>query len=100
MIEHVVLIKWKEATSQEVKDRLLHELGELKDKILGIVSYRVGHNFSERSLGYDAAVTSTFVDLPSLQAYGPHPEHQKIAKQLGENSVSILVVDFEPLPAQ
>ena len=96
MVEHVVLIKWREDTPQPEKDRILQELSDLKDKILGIVSYHVGHNFSDRSQGYHAAVTSVFVDRTSLDAYVPHPEHQRIAAQLKVKAENVLVVDFQP----
>ena len=95
MIEHIVLIRWKETTPSAERQRILEELQALKDKILGIVRYHVGHNVSSRSLGYHAAISSTFVDAASLQAYGPHPEHQRVATQLRDASDSILAVDFE-----
>ncbi len=94
MIEHVVLFKWKSAvTSEEIND-LLRELSELKNKIPGIVSFKTGLNVSERSQGFHAAITSTFVDKASLDAYGPHPEHQKIFAKLVQTTETILAIDF------
>lgn len=97
MVEHIVLIAWKEDVSEDTQQQILTDLLTLKDKILGIVSYHVGHNFSARSQGFDAAITSTFVDEKSLEAYGIHPEHQAIAKILQASSKNILALDFHHL---
>ncbi len=97
MIEHIVLFKWKESSDKEVIDAILHELSELQHKIPGIVRYHVGHNFSSRSLGYHAGISSTFVDQASLDAYSPHPEHQKVYAKLIENVESLLALDFRDI---
>ncbi len=97
MIEHIVLFKWKESSNKEEIDAILHELSELQHKIPGIVRYQVGHNFSSRSLGYHAGISSTFIDQESLNAYSPHPEHQKVYAKLIENTDSILALDFQDI---
>lgn len=97
MIDHIVLIQWKEDAPQSEREELLRALLALKHKIPGIVSYRVGENFSARSKGYDAAVTSTFVDRASLDAYFPHPEHQRVVGRLTLAIQNLLTVDFESI---
>ena len=97
MIEHVVLFKWKTGVQKEEIDELLRELSDLKNKIPGIISYKTGHNLSERSQGYGAGITSTFVDKASLDAYLPHPEHQKVYTKLIQKVDSLLVVDFQDI---
>jgi len=97
MIEHVVLIKWKTETAAEEREDILRQALQLKDQILGIISYQTGHNTSSRSLGFDAALLGAFVDQDSLAAYGPHPEHQRLVARLTPAAEQLLVVDFEPL---
>lgn len=99
MLEHLVLIRWKEGVDRQSQDAVLRSLLALRDKIPGIVKYELGHNVSERAQGYHAAIASTFVDAAALAAYGPHPEHQRVSAKLRDLSDSILVVDFAPLPA-
>ncbi len=99
MVEHIVLITWKEDVTNETRNQILAELLTLKDKILGIVSYHVGHNFSSRSQGFDAAITSTFVDEKSLEAYSVHKEHVAIAQKLRTSTKNILALDFHHLSA-
>ena len=97
MIEHIVLFKWKADVQIEEVNELLHELSELKNKIPGIVSYKIGHNLSTRSQGYGAGITSTFIDQSSLDAYIPHPEHQKVYTKLIQKVDNLLVVDFQDI---
>lgn len=97
MIEHLVLIRFKDTTSESEREQILRELLGLKDKIQGIVAYKVGQNVSERSQGFDAAISSTFIDAQSLASYGPHPEHHRVSSRLRELSDNVLVVDFTPL---
>ncbi len=97
MIEHMVLIKWKTGTPLEEREGILRQALALKEQILGIISYQAGHNISSRSLGFDAALLGAFVDRDSLAAYGPHPDHQRLAARLTSAAEQLLVVDFEPL---
>ena len=97
MVEHIVLIRFKASAERADREQILRELAALPDRIPGIVSYRAGFNTSDRGKGYDAAIRSTFTDQASLDAYGPHPEHQKLARRLGELSDDIVVSDFRPL---
>ncbi|PWI58106.1 Dabb family protein [Sulfoacidibacillus thermotolerans] len=96
MVEHVVLIKWKADVSEAEKQHLLESLKALRDQIEGIQELRVGHNFSARSLGYDAGLVVTFADVESLSSYGPHPLHQKVAVRLNQ-AADLLALDFHPL---
>ncbi len=97
MIEHVVLIKWKAETPADEREGILQQAILLKEQILGIISFHAGHNISSRSLGFDAALLGVFVDRDSLAAYGPHPDHQRLATRLTAAAEQLLVVDFEPL---
>ncbi len=97
MVEHIVLVKWKSTVTAEERQHLLEALQSLKHTIEGIVELHVGHNFSPRSLGFDAGLVVTFVDQKSLEAYGPHPLHQEVAKRLGAAVDELLALDFHPL---
>ncbi|KYP82029.1 Dabb family protein [Ferroacidibacillus organovorans] len=95
MIEHIVLLAWKEGTPHAEQERLLRELLALKEQIPGIVSVSGGENFSARSQGYHHGFLVTFKDRASLDAYGPHKAHQRVVAQLQPVLQSILVLDFE-----
>ena len=49
------------------------------------------------ALGYDVAVVMTFKDRASLEAYGPHPVHQRVLKEvLLPRAERYRVYDFVP----
>lgn len=96
MVEHIVLVKFSQETTDEQKEELIRRTLKLKNIIPGIVDIQQGINFSSRSKGYEVGLTVRFKDRKSLENYGPHPAHQEIVaylKQIGlEDS---LIVDFE-----
>ena len=96
MIEHIVLFRWTEGASPEAIDNVLVELRKLKDRIPGIVDLTCGTNFSDRARGYTHGLVVRFKDRSALEAYGPHPEHQSVVKDLiTPICADILAVDYE-----
>ena len=96
MVEHMVMIKFGEQTTKEQKDEVVSRARNLQNLIPGIIDLKVGHNFSTRSQGYDIGLTVRFERRDQLEAYGPHPEHQKLVAYMNEvGAHPPLVVDFE-----
>jgi len=96
MIEHIVLFRWKEDASQDAIDRVVAELRALKGKIPGIVDLSCGANFSDRANGYTHGLVVRFADRSALEAYGPHPDHQRVVQKLiNPIRADILALDFE-----
>ena len=80
MIEHIVLFQWTAEASQEAVDGAMAELRQLSGKIPGIVDVSSGTNFSDRAKGYTHALVMRFANRSALEAYGPHPEHQRVVQ--------------------
>jgi len=96
MIEHIVLFKIKEEATQAQRDRMVAELGALKEKIDGIVDLTVGHNFSARNQGYEIGLVVRFRDRDALEAYLPHPEHRGcVDTHCRPIMDGVIVVDYE-----
>jgi len=96
MIEHILLLRWKDDASQEAIDNAMAELRALKDKIPGIVDMSSGLNFSERSKGYTHGIVMRFTNRAALDAYYPHPEHQRVVQKLINPIRSdAVIVDYE-----
>ena len=96
MVEHLVLFKLKEGTPQEEIDEMLDALRSLRESADGIVDLTTGPNTSDRSQGFSHGLVVRFADQEALEAYLPHPAHQKV---VSENIMPILedliVVDYE-----
>ncbi|WP_394236429.1 Dabb family protein [Niallia oryzisoli] len=96
MIEHIVLIRFKNELSNAQLDELIQKTLSLKDYIPGIIDIQQGRNFSTRSKGYEIALTARFTDRAALENYLPHPKHQEILASLKELGLEdTIVVDFE-----
>lgn len=96
MVEHILLLRWNEQASPEAIEGALAELRRLKDKIPGIVDCSAGPNFSDRARGYSHGVVMRFTDRGALQAYQPHPEHQRVVREhIAPIRAEVLALDYE-----
>jgi Stress responsive A/B Barrel Domain len=101
MIRHIVLVNLRSDLSADEKGSLFAALAGLKVEIPGIVAFTAGANNSPEALnrGYSHGFTVDFVDAAARDAYLPHPDHVKVAKQLvaatQDGVEGILVLDFE-----
>ena len=94
MLNHVVLIKFKNDVTDEAIQELENLLEELPNKIFEIHSYEFGRDIIHSDRSYDFALLSLFANLESLQRYKDHPDHQTVLKKILSISEDILAVDF------
>ena len=97
MFVHVMLFKFKPEVSEEEIAGIMKELADLKDKIPVLKEYLVGKNTSPRGQGYHYAQVSVFEKKEDLQVYSKHPEHRKVARQIGPKVAEGITMDFESL---
>ena len=96
MVEHIVLFRWTEKPSQGAMDRAVAELRGLKGKISGVVDLSCGANFSDRAKGCTHGLVVRFADRAALEAYNPHPEHQRVLQNfINPIRADILALDYE-----
>lgn len=100
VMRHVVMFKFKPGTTDDQIKKITTALGDLEDKIPGIVSFEHGVNDSDEnsSKGFTHVYLFTFEDAAARDNYLPHPEHQKFVDMLGETGVveDVFVVDYIP----
>ncbi len=96
MVEHVVLIKWKEGADPHAISAALEGLKRLRHQIPGIVDLSCGENFCIRSQGFQCGLVVRFQDRAALEAYGPHPAHQDVVLNLlTPIREDLIAVDYE-----
>ena len=96
MIYHLVIFKFSSSTTINQKNEAIKKMYALKEEISGIIDIHAGHNFSERSKGYEIGLTVTLKDRKSLEYYGPHRKHQEVSLYLKEIGLEdVIVVDYE-----
>lgn len=96
MIEHLVLFRWTADASAEAITRVMDELRALKGQIPGVRDLTCGENFSPRSQGFTHALVVRLEDRAALDAYGPHPAHQRVVQEfIAPIRADVLALDYE-----
>ncbi len=94
MYIHMFAFRWKPGVTDEQKQRVISEIRKLQGQIPGLAETSVGVNISPRGQGYELGGVMKFADKASLDAYGPHPVHQKLVGWLMP-LIDPIEVDFE-----
>jgi hypothetical protein len=94
MFVHMFAFRWKPGVTEEQKQRVIAEIRKLQGQIPGLVETSVGVNISPRGQGFELGGVMKFADKASLDAYGPHPVHQKLVSWLMP-LIEPIEVDFE-----
>lgn len=96
MIDHIVLVKFEETTTEAQLREVVTRFKALRDHIKGLIDIQAGLNFSDKNQGYQVILTARFENHAALEAYGPHPEHQKVSAYIREvGRLDSIVVDIE-----
>lgn len=95
MIQHVVMWNFKEENKEANLKKAVELLKDLEYKIPEIRSLSVGKDFNRSDAAYDLALVVALDSREDIPVYQNHPEHQKVAKFIGEVRKERVVVDFE-----
>jgi hypothetical protein len=96
MIEHLVLFKWKDGTSEADVAKAHAGLAALKGRLPEIVDLTIGKNFSARAQGFHSGLFVRFRSKKDLETYSLHPEHVKVVEgAIKPIAESVLAVDYE-----
>jgi hypothetical protein len=96
-VTHIVVFWLKDPGSAEQRRDLIAACHTLKD-IPGVTDLRVGQPLpSTRPVvdsTYDVALVITFENERAMEAYNPHPIHEKLAREFVPSFARWLVYDF------
>lgn len=95
-VKHIVLLKFKDGTSDEQIGKFFEDVLDLSETVPGIDDYVSGTNCSPegKTLGMTHGFIMTFTDVAARDAYIAHPEHERLSMALGVVE-SVLIFDFE-----
>lgn len=94
MFIHMFAFRWKPGVSEEQRQNVITEIRKLQGQIPGLLETSVGVNVSPRGEGYELGGVMKFSDRAALDAYGPHPAHQKLLTWLVP-MIEPIEVDFD-----
>jgi hypothetical protein len=99
-LNHLVMFKFTEATTQDQIDEFTQEFVSLKHRIPGILAFDYGVNNSPEKLnnGFTHIYTLSFADNAARDAYLIHPEHVKFTEYAGKTGIiqEVFVLDYQP----
>jgi hypothetical protein len=96
MIRHILLLQQRaDATTSDI-EACRAALAALVGPIPGLLDCHWGHNEApeERRGGFTHGFTMDFADRHSLEAYGPHPQHQLAVAKIRATFDRVVVFDF------
>jgi hypothetical protein len=96
-VKHIVLLNFKEGTTEEQIAKFFEDALDLSETVPGIDDYVSGINCSVGGLnqGLTHGYIMTFSDVTARDAYMAHPEHDKFKAAAIPMVESILIFDFE-----
>jgi Stress responsive A/B Barrel Domain len=94
MIQHVVLLRWREDAPESDIEAAVSAMQELRE-IEGVMTIAFGRSSGPNGSGYRHALVAQLRDRAALAIYGPHPIHQRIAANLMPLAAEALIFDFE-----
>jgi hypothetical protein len=96
MIRHVVMFRFKPATTAADVAAIVEGLGGLPHAIPEIVEYRFGHDIGVNDGNFDFVVVADFADTGDYLVYRDHPLHQAlIAERIAPHVEARSAVQFD-----
>ena len=82
MFIHMFAFRLKPEVTEAQQQRMIREIGDLKNHIPSILEAHVGKNVSPRGQGFVIGGVMKFADQTTLEAYEAHPVHQALLRWL------------------
>ena len=95
-LKHVVLLKFKDGTSDAQVKEVMDAFVGMKNKIDAIAGFEWGTDVSVENLsqGFTHCAVVTFKDTKARDEYLPHPAHEEFKKLAVPRIDKVLVVDY------
>ncbi len=78
MIRHIVLLRWREGTTEAQHRAVLDALDELPGLIPEIVRYRIGSDLGLADGNAHLMVIAEFASADDWRTYSTHPDHVRV----------------------
>ena len=98
MIKHIVMWNVRSGTPAQRAEnlaRLQQSFASLRGKIPGLLHIEIGVDSSRIDYACDVVLYSEFESQAALNAYGTHPEHQRVKNELADLRIARHQVDYE-----
>ena len=96
MLRHIVMFKFKDASSKEDVQKVVDAFRSLKTSIPQIAAFEYGTDNSPEGLagGFTHCFLVTFKSEADREVYLPHPKHKEFVEVLKPNLDKVQVIDY------
>jgi len=96
LLRHVVLLKFKDGSTDEQISQIEDAFRELPEKVDAIYDFEWGTDVSveNRQQGFTHCFLVTFLSEEDRASYLPHPAHKAFGELLGPYLDKVLVIDY------
>lgn len=95
MLQHYVLIKFKEETSDEHVGELCRRMLDLRAIISDIEHLEIGRDILHDARSWDLILIMRFASTEALRSYQKHPDHVRLMAFNQPFVANVASVDFE-----
>ncbi|MFC0582841.1 Dabb family protein [Micrococcoides hystricis] len=94
MIRHIVLFKFKESFTEQIRARWIQGLNGMRGNIPGMLSLIHGPDVMQTDLSWEYAIIADFASRQDLAVYNSHPLHEAIKPLSLPNVKELAYVDL------
>jgi hypothetical protein len=95
VLQHYVLIKFKQGTSDEHVGEFCRRMQALRTTISGIEHLEIGRDILHDARSWDLILIMRFASTEALRSYQQHPEHLSLMAFNQLSVADVASVDFE-----
>jgi hypothetical protein len=95
MIRHVLMIRWKNSFSADIREKWVEGLEKMRGNIPGMLALSHGPDILHTDKSWDHVIIVDFASVEDIATYNSHPLHEAIKPYSLPNAAELAYVDFE-----
>ncbi|MBM6620657.1 Dabb family protein [Micrococcaceae bacterium RIT802] len=95
MIRHIVMFRWKDSFTPEIRDAWTAGLDAMRGNIPGMTGLTHGPDIMGTGNSWDHVIVADFTSREDIAVYNTHPLHEAIKPYSLPNVRDLAYVDFE-----
>lgn len=95
MIRHVVMFRFSDSFTSEIRQKWLEGLEKMRGNIPGMISLVHGSDVLHTDKSWDHVIIADFENKEDIDIYNTHPLHEAIKPYSLPNVEQLAYVDFE-----
>ena len=101
VIKHIVMWKVSGETPEQRRlnaGQIAESFRSLRGRVPGLLHLEIGIDMSGVDYACDVVLYSEFASQAALEAYGNHPEHLRVKREVGDIRIARHQVDYPTTP--